>query len=178
MLNAGGYSFPSGHSQIGVNLYGTSALYTKNKIGKAVLWVIVLLIAFSRNVLGVHTPQDVFVGLLIGFLSLYLSVWLMDWIEKEKNNDLIFLGVSLVVISAVMVYLTMKSYPMDYVDGVLMVDPEEMIAGCYGVAGISLGTLSGWILERRLIDFSMDVSVANKVLRAVFGTVVVIAAAR
>lgn len=66
----------------------------------------------------------------------------------------------------------------DYVDGVLLVDPEEKIADCYGVAGISLGILSGWILERRLIDFSMDVSAANKVLRAVFGTVVVIAAAR
>ena len=65
---AGGYSFPSGHASSAAVIYGTSALSQKGKRkGLTVLcMILILLTGFSRNYLGVHTPQDVFFGIRIG----------------------------------------------------------------------------------------------------------------
>ncbi len=69
---ATGYSFPSGHTQIATTLYGgvaRSSRHTAMRIGGAVLCI---LIAFSRMYLGVHTPLDVGVSLLIGATLVFL----------------------------------------------------------------------------------------------------------
>ena len=63
---ATGYSFPSGHTQIATNLYGGVARSSRYRAVQIGGWVRCALIAFSRMYLGVHTPLDVGVSLLIG----------------------------------------------------------------------------------------------------------------
>ncbi|MBQ9773378.1 MAG: phosphatase PAP2 family protein [Clostridia bacterium] len=63
---ATGYSFPSGHTQIATNLYGGVARSSKRRAVQIGGWIVCVLIAFSRMYLGVHTPLDVGVSLLIG----------------------------------------------------------------------------------------------------------------
>ena len=61
--SATGYSFPSGHSTFATAYYGCGAVCCwKQRKTRALSVVMVLLLAatmFSRNYLGVHTPQDV-----------------------------------------------------------------------------------------------------------------------
>ena len=67
---ATGYSFPSGHSMNAAALYGGAAI--RKELSKALritMVIIMVLIAFSRNFLGVHTPQDVLIGMGAGSLS-------------------------------------------------------------------------------------------------------------
>ena len=48
---------------------------------RVVLGLLVLLVAFSRNYLGVHTPQDVLVGIAPGtFVSCYLQMFYVSFI--------------------------------------------------------------------------------------------------
>ena len=48
---------------------------------RVVLGLLVLLVAFSRNYLGVHTPQDVLVGIVAGtFVSCYLQMFYVSFI--------------------------------------------------------------------------------------------------
>ena len=63
-MAATGYSFPSGHTMSGTSTYGTTiAMQRKKRKGAAVFCgVMIALTGFSRNFLGVHTPQDVVVG--------------------------------------------------------------------------------------------------------------------
>ena len=58
--DAGGFSFPSGHTQNSVGIYGTIFSFTKTKWVKALCLSLCILIPFSRMYLGVHTPLDVF----------------------------------------------------------------------------------------------------------------------
>ena len=71
---ATGYSFPSGHTQNAVATYGGIARYTRRGWLRVVLVVLTVLIAFSRMYLGVHTPLDVGVSVLIA-AALVLRVY-------------------------------------------------------------------------------------------------------
>ena len=62
---AGGYSFPSGHTQNAVGTLGGIARWHKNRALSIVCIVLAALTAFSRMYLGVHTPLDVGVAFLM-----------------------------------------------------------------------------------------------------------------
>ena len=65
---ASGFSFPSGHTQNAVAAYGGMFCITKKLWVRVVCMALALLIPFSRLYLGVHTPLDVGVSFLIGWL--------------------------------------------------------------------------------------------------------------
>ena len=71
---ATGYSFPSGHTQSAVGYLGGITRFTDRWWLRVVCIVLALLVAVSRMYLGVHTPADVGVGLLIA-LVLVLAVY-------------------------------------------------------------------------------------------------------
>ena len=78
LIEQGGYSFPSGHSQMMATVGSAIPLwYRKNS-----LWYffipLMFLVAFSRMYLGVHYPRDVFVGLLLGVGISWLCAKLWD----------------------------------------------------------------------------------------------------
>ena len=62
---ATGYSFPSGHTQSIAGTFGAIGATSKRRWFSIVCVVIIVLVAFSRMYLGVHTPADVCVSLLI-----------------------------------------------------------------------------------------------------------------
>ena len=60
---AAGYSFPSGHTQSAVGVFGGVARFTRRWWLRGVCVVLLLLVSVSRMYLGVHTPADVGVSL-------------------------------------------------------------------------------------------------------------------
>ena len=65
-IEATGYSFPSGHTQNITSTLGAIAVYKKGRARKIICITLIALVAFSRMYLGVHTPLDVGVSLVIG----------------------------------------------------------------------------------------------------------------
>lgn len=159
ITTATGYSFPSGHSTNAAAYYGSGAVCAWKKDKKwrvvSVLLILLMLLAmFSRNYLGVHTPQDVLVGFAATFVVIFLNIRLFRWMEADvKNRDITFVLIGLAVIAALIIYITVKPYPMDYVDGVLLVDPEKMKPDTFEAIGDGIGFLAGWLIERRFIRF-------------------------
>lgn len=171
--HATGYSFPSGHSQAMVSIWGSAAISQREKhpVLNILAWVVIALVAFTRNFLGVHTPQDVVVGLLEGVLVLWLSTKVIAWAEKQEPGRLLGIGVALAAI--IIVYTLVKPYPVDYVDGVLLVDPHEMQLDAFSNVGILLAFVLGWYLEQRFVQFSCDISRDEKLRRVVIAFIVV-----
>ena len=169
--NATGYSFPSGHSQIGSSVFlSVATLYKSKKWLVALCVFVTALVMFTRNYLGVHTPQDVIVGMLVAVAVIFINKKLLSWVDGGKNRD-IFVAIAGVLLSVLaLIYLTLKPYPVDFnADGSLLVDPEKMIEDCYVASGCMFGFFTGWILERRFVNFSVDISTKKRILRAVSG---------
>ena len=69
---ATGFSFPSGHTQNLFATFGSIFVWTKRAWVRVVCAVLIVLVAFSRMYLGVHTPLDVGVSCVLGILLLVI----------------------------------------------------------------------------------------------------------
>ena len=67
---ATGYSFPSGHTQNTAGTFGAIGCFAKRRWLSVTMIVVIVLVAFSRMYLGVHTPKDVCVSLLVAAVLL------------------------------------------------------------------------------------------------------------
>jgi len=117
-----------------------------------------VIVAFSRTYLGVHTPQDVVVAALVGIVGLWVADHTLTWVDTKPARDVVVLLAGLAIGLAFVLYLTLKPYPMDYVDGELIVDPAAMAVSGYQVFGVYSGCIVGWFAERRLVNFDVRAS--------------------
>jgi undecaprenyl-diphosphatase len=134
------------------------------------LALIMVLIGLSRNFFGVHTPQDVLVGLIGGLLVMWLAGKLMQWVNAHPQSDWIVVLAGLAVCVAVALYANLKPYPEDYnAEGKLIVDGAKMANDTFKGVGYCMGFLIGWLLERRYVRFSTDVPMMTRLTRLVLG---------
>ena len=172
---ATGYSFPSGHTMCATTIYGTVAVWMhKKRRWIAVLCVVLIaLTAFSRNFLGVHTPQDVLVGLGESILIIFVVGFLAKKFEgKEKTLDILTIVGAFAVIG-VLFYIMLKPYPMDYVNGELLVDPQKMMNDSFKACGGMMGFLVGSFIERHLIRYEIPKNSKNLALLGFLGFMIV-----
>ncbi len=172
---AGGYSFPSGHStMISTSSGGIAYLTWKNiKWLSILLLILILTVMFSRLYVGVHTPQDVLSGGLIAILFIIFSNVLLKWCDGDKKRYLYALAGMNIAAVVILYYILTKHYPLDYVNGKLLVSPmkAKYIAVVY--TGWIMGILNGVYLMARFFPFNpKEGTVRNRVLRSVIGSVI------
>lgn len=80
------FGIPSGHAQTAATIWGLLAVTLRKWWGWLAAVLLIFLIGLSRLYLGVHFPQDVLVGWLIGGLFLWLTLRCWDpiiaWTKK------------------------------------------------------------------------------------------------
>lgn len=166
IVHATGYSFPSGHTQSAATTFGPIAWCFREKRWVVVLCTaLTLLIGFSRNFLGVHAPQDVAFALIESAIVLWVATHLFRQVDSGYIKDGAILVAGIVCVAILLLYTELKAYPMDYVDGELLVDPTKMKLDAYSQAGILLGIVAGWYLEKRYVGFTTDCSTKQKLVR-------------
>lgn len=169
LKTANGYSFPSGHTANATSCFGGFAMGTKcGKALKILAWVCALLVAFSRNYIGVHTLQDVVVSFLVAVAVLFGVQKLFDKYYDNPKFYMWFSGIGITACVLGIVYAGLKSYPKDYNElGKLIVNPEKMVIDFYKNVGYCLGIYLGWFIEKRFINFSCEGSINQKIFRFV-----------
>jgi undecaprenyl-diphosphatase len=168
---ATGYSFPSGHSMNAATVFGGGVVRKDlPRSLRIVLGIIMFLIAFSRIYLGVHTPQDILVGMIAGLAMMWATVRIMRWVEAHPGKDWIVACIGICLSVAIAVYAALKSYPEDYTaEGKLLVDGARMANDTYKGVGWCSGILLGWIMERRFVGFSTEIPMIKRISRLVTG---------
>lgn len=103
---ATGYSFPSGHTQSSVGMFGGIARANKNKTVGIICLIMCILVPFSRLYLGVHTLLDVGVSLIIALALVFAFYPLFKKAQKSSKwmySILIFL--TLMVTAALLYFI-------------------------------------------------------------------------
>ena len=171
ITTATGYSFPSGHSMNASTVFG--GIIVRRDMARALritAGIMVFLVAFSRNFLGVHMPQDTLVGPVVGLTMMALTVRLMKWVEAHPEKDLLVMGVGIALAIAIAAFAFFKHYPEDYdAQGKLLVDGTKMAADTFKGVGWCSGFLIGWVLDRRFVHFSSDAPMVRRVTRVMTG---------
>ena len=167
---ATGYSFPSGHTQSAVGTFGGVARMTKVKWLRWVCIALALLVSFSRMYLGVHTPLDVGVSLVVATVMV-LVFWPI--IEKAEEKPavlgwlLLFL---LAVCGAFLVFLKVYPFPAD-------VDAENFahaVENAWKLLGAIGGMLIAWWADRKFIQFEVKVVWWAQLIKVVVGLGIVV----
>ena len=155
ITTATGYSFPSGHTVTAGPIYGGLAVvsWSWKKFVSVILGIFLLLTAFSRNYLGVHTPQDVFVGICESVFWLIIIAKIFTYLDEHPEKENLLLLICFIVGWLGIAYITFKPYPMDYVDGKLLVDPQKMMNDGYGDICLLIAFPVARYIEKRWIGF-------------------------
>lgn len=163
---ATGYSFPSGHTQSATSLFGTLGFYFKKNAAKAVCFLLIVLVGFSRMYLGCHTPKDVLVSFVLSILCSLLCYFLLYKKESLKGHE----GVASLFMAAVCMLLT--AYALWLYHG--QVIDLSYAQDCVKASGAGLAFSIGYYVEQRHIRFSVPDSASAKIIRLVVGLVVAV----
>lgn len=171
MEKASSFSFPSGHTQFTTAVYGGFAFFYRKILPLAIIpcGLIVLMVAFSRNFLGVHTPQDVLVAILYSIGLFFATERLFKWMGKDEERRLKFFISGLITCAVVFLYLYFKPYPEDILNGKVIVDPLTARVDAFDALGFGLAFFLGWFLEQKFINFKTKVSNKDKLWRIIIG---------
>lgn len=168
---ATGYSFPSGHTQNAIGLFGGMARWGGRRWVRLGLTALALVIAFSRMYLGVHTPADVGVSLVLA-AALVLGLYPLMRRAQEKPRYMGYvLAAMLVVSGAFVVFVETCGFPAD-------MDAENLASGI-GNAWKMLGAVAGmtlaWLLDRRYIHFETQAVWWVQVIKVAVGMALLLA---
>ena len=163
---AGGYSFPSGHTQTAVGLLGAVAVTTKRRWLCGLCMLGAILVGFSRMYLGVHTPADVLVGAV---QSVFLLLVLHPLIFDHNGKYIPWVLVAQILVA------------MGYLVYVELLDPSSLdahnyesgVKNAYTLIGCTVGLTVVWFADRKL-DFSTDAIWWGQFLKVGLGLLVVL----
>ena len=135
--------------------------YVASKVKKGWFWAIaialILLIAFSRMYGGVHFPQDVIGGLLIG--AIFLALWSLG--EPRAIPALASLSEPIKIGLAIAIPLIVM----------LAIRTDDSVSAMGAISGATVA----FLLEARKLRFSPAGSWWKRILRGIVGLVVVFA---
>lgn len=168
---ATGYSFPSGHTQIAVGCYAGLALCRRERWVRAIGIVLAVLIPFTRMYLGVHTPLDVGVSILIA-LSLVFVLWsLLSKYALSPGLMFSLMGILSAFGIAFLLYTNLYHFPAD-------IDPDNYagaVKNGFKFLGCTLGMWCMYLFDRYRIRFdTKTASIWGQVLKLSLGFVLVI----
>lgn len=168
---ATGYSFPSGHTQNVFASFGCGMRWTKQTWLRIVCAVLVVLTAFSRMYLGVHTPLDVGVSFGIGLVLVFALYPLFSRIEERPNTMYRVFGVMIVLNLAYLLYAELWPFPAD-VDAVNLAEGRK---NAYTLLGAVLGMTGAYFIDRKYVHFDVRAVWWAQVLKVVLGLALTVA---
>ena len=167
--DAGGYSFPSGHTQTSVGTFGSIAASAKNRIVQVICITLAVLVGFSRMYLGVHTPADVLVGAVMA-LALVLIVKPVVYHGGHCGMK-ILIAVMLAMAVGMLVYVEWNpagfaADDVNYLSG---------LKNAYTMLGCLIGVAVVYLADYRYLKFQTDAIWWVQFIKAVLGLGVVLA---
>lgn len=146
---AGGYSFPSGHTQSAVGTFGGIARWTKRRWLRYLCIAVCVIVPLTRMYLGVHTPQDVGVSILIAGLLIFGLYPLVHKATEHPKGMQILMAVLLMWSVGQVLFMELFPFPAD-------AESAELFSGlknAYKMLGCVAGFTVVYWLDQRFIRY-------------------------
>lgn len=168
---ATGYSFPSGHTQSSVGTFGALARWNKNRIIRIICITLCVLVPFSRMYLGVHTPKDVVVSIIIAVSLIFIIHPIIMRGKDNKKVMWVFLSAMALITLAGTVFVFAYKFPLD-VDQQNLISAQKNFAKLFGCI---LGMLFVYFIDSKYINFDTKATFIGQVLKLFLGLIIVVA---
>ena len=175
IADAGGFSFPSGHTQNVFATFGGIFAWTKKAWLKIVCVVMIVLVAFSRMYLGVHTPLDVGVSCGIGILLLAVLYPVFRSVEEHPNRMYGFIAVLALLTLAFFLYSYLCPFPEWMYAEEHFVNITEARHNASILTGALVGVTIGYTLDLNKVRFDTKAKWWAQILKVVIGLVLTLA---
>lgn len=156
-----GYGLPSGHTQTATTVAAVFLAETRKRWGIILLLLYMFLMGISRMVHGVHYPQDVVLGWIIGILIAVILLKL-ESVFKPFLAEM-SLGRTLLIMFVVTVVMLGLAFSVT-------VDPRSL-AGMITPAAVLAGAVPGFFIETGKVRFSTRGSIGQRCLRYLVGII-------
>ena len=166
---AGGYSFPSGHTQSSVGVFGSVARWHKNRIVRTVCIILCVLIPFSRMYLGVHTPADVLVSVGVALILIFLVRPVITNAETKPRVMWALIAVMLLLSLSLLLFVNLYNFPAD----IDMHNYESALKNGYTLTGCVLGLAVVYFFDSKYIHFKTDAVWWAQLLKLIGGAALV-----
>lgn len=164
---ATGWSFPSGHTQSSVGIFASIARWHKQKVVRIICIALCVLVPFSRMYLGVHTPADVGVSIVVA-LILVFAIFPVIRKGMEKPAAMRILMLVMTVISIVFLWYSRVCKIPVTGEGTLE-NLAHAIKNAHTMLGCILGLWLTYEVETRWIKFDTKAVWWVQVLKLAIG---------
>ncbi|MBQ2719574.1 MAG: phosphatase PAP2 family protein [Clostridia bacterium] len=168
---ATGYSFPSGHTQTAVGVFGGIARIAKRWRVIVPCAVLSLLVLFSRMYLGVHTPLDVFVSLGVALLLVFGLYPLLQKATSSQKGMRIFLASLLGIGVLYLLFVLLFPFPED----IDVLNYESGVKNAYKILGCVLGLFLAYEVDERWLHFRTEGVLWVQILKLLIGLIPLLA---
>ncbi len=147
---AAGYSFPSGHTQSAVGTLGGVARFAPSVWLKVICIALALLAAVSRMYLGVHTPADVGVSLIVATVLIFVLYPVFESTLWFPNRMYAIIGVMLAASLVFVGFVEFYPFPAD----VDTANLASAVKNAYTMLGSVVGMLAVYAFDSKVVNFS------------------------
>lgn len=171
------YGVPSSHASDSLAVGGYLITRVKQNWLRILIGVIAFFVAFSRLYLGVHFPQDILVGWLIGFAVLWAVIkWenaVRNWLDDKSLAMQIGLGFidSLLLFLVGLLIRLIVSGTSDPASWSSFTTYSRSVTHFFTLSGAAFGTYAGYALMRKYARFDAKGSWGLRVARYIAGIV-------
>ena len=166
---ATGYSFPSGHTQNVAGTFGAIGAYSRKRWVTVVTLTVIVLVAFSRMYLGVHTPTDVSVSLFVA--AALLAVFYPVFSSEERFHKL------MPIVAVISILLSVGLLLFAFLTNEGGVDAENLYNARKNAStlfGCTLCLLPVYLVDKHYTKFDTKAPWYAQILKVVIGLAVVL----
>ncbi len=173
---ASGYSFPSGHTQTAVGLFGGIARFSHKTALRVGMIVLAALVALSRMYLGVHTPADVLVSVGIATVLVFVAYPIFRKAEKSPRVMYAVLFGFAAIMVAYLCFVMFFPFPDDVFAVYAVPNLISARKNGFTLLGCALGLLAVYTVDQRWTKFETHAVWWAQILKVVGGLLLVLAA--